>query len=319
MKKEAWPSKVLVTGANGFVGTALCDAFATLGIPHVAAVRTRSQPSEFETGGITPATDWSKALAGCDTIVHLAGRVHVMHDTAADPLEAFRAANVEATLNLARHAARLGVKRFVFLSSVKVNGEETAGRPFTVFDAPAPADPYGQSKLEAEMALRALSRDTGPEVAIIRPPLVYGPGVQANFLRLMQLVKWGVPLPLGAIHNKRSLVALDNLVDAIITCSHHPKAPGEVFFVSDDHDVSTTELLRMIASAMGRRSLLASVPAGFIAGCATLLGQSAISKRLLGSLQVDITHTKSTLGWKPVIGTQAAVEKTVAHFIGTLR
>lgn len=307
--------KIFVTGANGFVGSSLCKILKYREIPFASAVRKATTESQFEIGELTEATNWSDALSGWDVVIHLAARVHVMNDKSNNPLLAFRAVNVDATLNLARQAIRSGIKRFVFVSSVKVNGEETTSKSFTAFDEPAPLDPYGQSKLEAEIALMELSRTTGLEVVIIRPPLVYGPGVRANFLKLMQLVKMGVPLPLGAIHNRRSMVALDNLVDLLITCTHHPAAAGQTFMVSDDNDVSISELLRMLASAMGKRSLLLPVPAGIIAGAAALLGKSAVASRLLESLQVDITHTKSTLGWQPVVTMQESLNKTVAHFL----
>lgn len=307
--------KILVTGANGFVGSSLCDRLGDRTIPFVAVTRNRATESQFEIGDLNEKTDWSNALLGCDVVVHLAARVHLMSDTSCDPLSAFRAVNVNATLNFARQAFLSGVQRFIFVSSVKVNGVETRNKPFVSFDEPAPVDPYGQSKLEAEIALRELSDATGLEVVIIRPPLVYGPGVRANFLKLMQLVKMGMPLPLGAINNRRSMVALDNLVDLLILCAQHPAAAGQTFMVSDDHDVSITELLRMLADAMGKRLLLIPVPAMIIASTAKLLGQSAITNRLLGSLQVDITHTKSTLGWQPVISTRESIGKTVTHFL----
>lgn len=308
-------SKILITGATGFVGKKVCDVLRSRGINFVTAVRHSVANDQFAIGNLTGTTEWAEALSGCDAVIHLAARVHVMNDESNNPLMAFRAVNVDATLNLARQAALSGVKRFVFVSSVKVNGEETTGKSFTAFDEPAPLDPYGVSKLEAEQALLALSQETGLEVVIVRPPLVYGPGVRANFLRLMQLAKMGLPLPLGAIHNRRSMVALDNLVDLLITCSRHPKAAGQTFMVSDDNDVSIAELLRMLAGALGRRSLLLPVPARIIAGTAALLGKSAVAGRLLGSLQVDVAHTKSTLGWKPVVSMQEAVNKTAAHFL----
>lgn len=238
-----------------------------------------------------------------------------MNDKTDDPLAAFRSVNVDATLNLARQAASAGVKRFVFVSSVKVNGEETFERPFTAFDAAAPQDPYGQSKWEAELGLRALARETGLELVIVRPPLVYGPGVRANFLNLMRLVKSGLPLPLGAVHNRRSMVALENLVDLLILCSEHPQAPGQVFLVSDDCDLSLTELLRLLGGAMQRRQYLLPLPAGGLAAAARLLGKAAVARRLLGSLQVDIAHTKQTLSWQPPVTPSEALGKTASHFL----
>lgn len=306
--------KILVTGANGFVGTTLCRVLQARHIDFVPTVRKVTGPGQIRVGDIDAETQWKEALSGCSAVIHLAARVHVMNDSASDPLTAFREMNVDATLNLARQAVAQGVKRFVFVSSVKVNGEETTTQIFTAFDEPAPIDPYGLSKLEAEIALQALSRETGLEVVIVRPPLVYGPGVRANFLRLMQLVKTGVPLPLGAVHNRRSMVAVDNLVDLLILCARHPAAVGQVFMVSDDHDVSISELLRMLAAAMGKRSLLLPVPAGLLDGVATMLGRSAMASRLLGSLQVDIHHTKSTLQWQPPVSMEYALKKTVADY-----
>ena len=307
--------KIMVTGASGFVGTSLCNRLSSLGIKFSGTVRKKTRPEQFEIGELSAQTDWSEALTDCDVIIHLAARVHVMKDTSHDPLAAFRAVNVDATLNLAKQALRCGVKRFVYVSSVKVNGEETISKSFTAFDVPAPIDPYGQSKLEAEIELRALLYQSGLELVIIRPPLVYGPGVRANFFKLMQLVKMSVPLPLGAIHNKRSMVALDNLLDLLITCAHHPAAAGQIFMVSDDHDVSISELLRLLSSGMDQRSLLLPVPAWMIAGVATLMGKSASANRLLGSLQVDIAHTKSTLDWQPVVSMPDALRETVEHFL----
>lgn len=306
--------KFLVTGANGFVGSSLCDTLCRRGVNFVPAVRKAALNGQISVGDLGPDTDWTAALDGCDVVIHLAARVHVMNDSASDPLAAFRAVNVDATLNLARQAIAKGAKRFVFVSSIKVNGEETTNQAFTAFDEPAPIDPYGQSKLEAEIALQALGNATGLEVVIVRPPLVYGPGVRANFRRLMQLVKTGVPLPLGSIHNRRSMVAVDNLVDLLVLCASHPAAAGQVFMVSDDHDVSISELLRLLAAAMGKRSMLLPLPAGLIAGAAAMLGKSAVASRLLGSLQVDINHTKSTLQWQPPVSMEFALKKTVASY-----
>jgi nucleoside-diphosphate-sugar epimerase len=252
------------------------------------------------TGDLEPAADWSVALAGISAVVHLAARVHVMADTAANPLEEFRRVNVQGTLNLARQAAAAGVRRFVFVSSIKVNGEATQpGFPFTADDAPAPLDAYGVSKMEAEQGLREIARQTGMDVVIIRPPLVYGPGVKANFAAMMRWLKRGVPLPLGAIHNQRSLVALDNLVDLIVTCITHPAAANPIFPVSDGEDVSTTGLLRRMGQAMGRPARLIPVPAGLLKLAATVLGKPDVAQRLCGSLPVDIEKTRRLLGWTP--------------------
>lgn len=307
--------KILVTGANGFVGSALCNTLSERNIPFTASVRKKTMPSQFQIGDLTGTTHWADALSGCDAVIHLAARVHVMKDKLSDPLVAYRAVNVDGTMNLARQAVELGIKRFVFVSSVKVNGETTKDQPFTSHDVPAPVDPYGQSKLEAEITLQELSRKTGMELVIVRPPLVYGPGVGANFLKLMQLVKLGFPLPLGNINNRRSMVALDNLIDLLILCAHHPEATGQIFMVSDDNDLSTTILIALIACAMDRHLMLLPMPGRLIEVCARVLGKSAISGRLLGSLQVDIHHAKEILSWQPVVSTDAAIQKTVSHFL----
>ncbi|PWF48897.1 UDP-glucose 4-epimerase family protein [Massilia glaciei] len=306
---------VLVTGASGFVGTALCRALSEKGRAHTAAVRTGAVGAQVSVGDIGPATDWRAALAGCSVVVHLAARVHVMSDRDADPLRAYREVNLEGTMNLARQAVRAGVKRFVFVSSVKVNGEATAAAPFSALDEPGPCDPYGQSKMEAERALLALARETGLEVVIVRPPLVYGPGVKANFLSLMRLVRRGLPLPLGSVRNRRSMVALDNLVDLLIVCCTHPRAAGGIFMVSDGNDVSVAELVGMIAKAMGRRPRLIPLPVALLDAGARMLGKGAVAERVLGSLQVDIASTQVTLEWTPVIGTQAAIDQTVSNFL----
>jgi nucleoside-diphosphate-sugar epimerase len=312
-------NRVLVTGANGFVGTQLCKELDSHGISYKAAVRRTSsnlnQGNCIAVGNIDGQTSWAAALTDVQVVIHLAARVHVMNESAGDPFAEFRAVNVGASLNLARQAVEAGVRRFIFMSSVKVNGEETFDLPFTSFDVPAPLDFYGQSKLEAELALRALAAETGLELVIIRPPLVYGPNVRANFRKLMQFVQLGVPLPLGGVNNRRSMVALDNLVDLVITCVSHPAAANQVFLVSDDDDVSLPRLLQLIAFAMRRKIWLLPAPMKVLRVFARLLGKSAVVERLLGSLQVDITHTKQTLSWKPVVDVEASIKKTVANFV----
>lgn len=310
-------TKILVTGASGFVGKRLCQVLRSAGGDVVAVYRRAiadAGPAAV-VGDMNAGTDWRAALAGIDVVVHLAARVHVMNDQAADPLAAFRETNVAATLNLARQAVAAGVKRFVFVSSVKVNGEETHERAFTEADAPMPLDPYGVSKYEAELALTELAASSGLELVIVRPPLVYGPGVRANFQRLMQLAKTGLPVPFGAVINRRSLVAIDNLVDFLITCTTHPHAAGETFLVSDGRDVSINELHRMLAAAMGKRVMSVPIPVGWMAGAAALLGKTDAVTRLLGSLQVDIGHARATLGWRPVVTMEQAVMGTVAEFL----
>jgi len=296
---------LLITGGTGFVGRALVD-------------RLGDQPMRLATRD--DWAGWHKALAGITTIVHLAARVHVMHDTAADPLTAFRVVNVEGTVNLARQAAAAGVKRFVFISSVKVNGEATLpGQPFTADDIPAPLDAYGVSKMEAEQGLRQIALQTGMEVVIIRPPLVYGPGVKANFASMMRWLRRGVPLPLGAIHNQRSLVALDNLVDLIITCLTHSAAANQTFLVSDGEDVSTTELLRRMGQAMGRPARLLPVPVSWLKLAAALVGKQDVAQRLCGNLQVDIEKTRRLLGWSPPLSLDEGLKKAAGVGSDTAR
>ncbi|MHB1200374.1 MAG: UDP-glucose 4-epimerase family protein [Polaromonas sp.] len=307
--------KVLVTGANGFVGCAVWQQLRMSGVQAVGCVR-RSAPftdmgaAVVTVGDLSAQTDWSVALAGVEAVVHAAARVHVMDDTANDPLAEFRRVNVQGTLNLARQAAAAGVRRFVFISSIKVNGEATQpGQPFIADDAPAPLDAYGVSKMEAEQGLRQIALQTGMEVVIIRPPLVYGPGVKANFAVMMRWLKRGVPLPLGAIHNQRSLVALDNLVDLIITCLTHPAAANQTFLVSDGEDVSTTELLRRMGQAMGRPARLIPVPANWLKLAAAVVGKQDVAQRLCGSLQVDIEKTRRLLGWSPPLSLDEGLKK----------
>lgn len=239
-----------------------------------------------------------------------------MKEVAVDALSEFRKINVEGTVNLARQAAQAGVKRFVFISSIKVNGEEThPGRPFTADDNPAPSDPYGISKQEAEEALLALSQETGMEVVIVRPTLIYGPGVKANFRSMMGWLKKGIPLPFGAIYNKRSLVSLENLISLILVCLTHPNAAGQIFLVSDGVDLSTTELLSRTAEALGVKSRLIPVPVRLLVFCAVALGRRALSQRLCGSLQVDISKTQTLLGWNPPVSVQDALNRTAKEFL----
>ena len=245
---------------------------------------------------------WADAMNEKQCIVHLAARVHVMHESACDSLAQFRMVNVERTLHLARQAAAAGVKRYIFISSIKVNGEQTQpGHPFHADDAPAPQDPYGISKMEAEIGLRTIAQETGMEVVVIRPPLVYGPGVKANFASMVKWLQRGIPLPLGSIHNRRSLVALDNLVDLIITCIHHPAAANQTFLVSDGEDVSTTELLRRMGAALGRPARLLPVPQYLLEWGASLVGKRDVAQRLFSSLQVDMDKTRQLLGWVPPV------------------
>jgi len=299
-------TEILVTGATGFVGSAVMKALAGHDlIDCTGAVRssrgiTKCYGHQVIVGELNQSTDWTTALAGKHIVIHTAARAHVIKDVITDPLAEYRRVNVEGTLNLARQAATSGVKRFVFLSSIKVNGETTTDEQVFFADAePTPEDFYGLSKLEAERGLMRLSTETDMEVVIIRPPLVYGPGVKGNFASMIKLVDKRVPLPLGAIHNKRSLVGIDNLVDLIIRCLDHPAAANQVFLAGDGEDLSTTELLRGVGQAMGNPARLIPVPAGLLQFGAMLLGKEAMAQRLLGSLQVDISKTCEVLGWKP--------------------
>lgn len=307
--------KISVVGAGGFVGRAVTDRLVRDGHDVVPVVRTaRGIAGERSIEDLATA-DWPALLQGIEGIVHLAARVHVMNDTAADPLAEFRRVNTEGTVALAKAAASAGVKRFVFISSIKVSGEDSPpGRPLKADDEPAPVDPYGISKLEAERALFDLGQQTGMAVTVIRPTLVHGPGVRANFETLVKLVRSGLPLPLGSVRdNRRSVVGLDNLADLVATCLVHPAAPGQVFMATDGEDVSTRGLIERIAAAMGRKARLVPVPTGPIAIAARLLGKGAAADRILGSLQADIGKNRELLGWSPPVSLDEGLRRTVAR------
>ena len=296
--------RVLVTGANGFVGQALLAVLADQARwQPLALVRRRPEHADdsvVAVGDINASTDYADVIRTGDVIVHLAARVHVMNDRSTDPLQVYRQVNVEGTLNLARQAAAAGARRFVFVSSIKVNGESTTGAPpFDETTAPAPQDPYGQSKLEAEQGLLALARDTGMEVVILRPPLVYGPGVKANFRSLMALAKKRLPLPFASVGNRRSMVFVGNLVDLLVRCLDHPAAANEVFLVSDGQDVSLRSLLTLMRAAVGRGPGLFPVPPALFHVLGKLTGKHAVVDRLLGDLQVDSQKAQRLLGWQP--------------------
>ncbi len=310
---------ILVTGATGFVGQALCAELSRRQMDYRPFSRAPA-PGFVAIGTIDGDTDWSEALAGVDVVMHLAARVHVMNESAADPLAAFRAVNVNATVNLARQAAGAGVRRFIFLSSIKVNGEQTvAGKPFRASDVPHPEDAYGRSKLEAEEALLAIGAETGMEIVIIRPPLVYGPGVKANFASLMKWAGRPFPWPFGAVRNRRSLVFVRNLVDFMLLCARHPSVGNRVFLVSDGEDLSVGQLIAKLSLAEGRKALMLPVPPALLKGLAALLGRRAAAQRLLGSLQVDIGETAAITGWSPPHSVDEGLAETVVDVGATAR
>ncbi|PQJ83353.1 UDP-glucose 4-epimerase family protein [Aliivibrio sifiae] len=309
---------LLVTGASGFIGSKLLER---LNLSLVKALG-RNLPvnlpcSQFYKQDIGNSTNYSKVLCNIDTIIHIAARVHIMSDESSTPLNDYREVNTEGTLNLARQAIAAGVKRFIFISSIKVNGEATElDCPFKSEDIRSPKDFYGQSKSEAEEQLLQLSKETSLEVVIIRPTLVYGPGVKANFASLLNLVSKGLPLPFGCItNNKRSLVSVNNLVDLIVTCIGHPKAVNQVFLVSDDHDVSTSEMVREMAKSLNKPQWQLPIPKWCYRLAGSIFGKQDVVDRLLSSLQVDITHTKETLDWKPPQTLEEGFKETAEAFL----
>jgi len=304
---------LLITGVNGWIGSALAAKARSLGYPVRGTARYSLDTLTVATGDIGPDTDWLCALDGIHVVLHLAARVHVMQEHAADPLATFREINTAGTLGLARQAAAAGVKRFIFVSSVKVHGEHTVpGNAFRADDLLDPRDPYAISKREAEDGLQKLSATTGMEVVIVRPPLVYGPGVKANFAAIMQAVQRGWPLPFAAVtSNSRSLVALENLVDLLVTCIDHPAAAGQSFLVSDGEDLSTAELLRGLGKATGKHARLVYVPIGFLKLGAKLAGKQDAFQRLCGSLQLDIGKTRQVLNWAPPLTVSEGLQRAV--------
>lgn len=314
--------RVAITGATGFVGRAIT---AYLRQHAEYALRVAVRGPYASTGDATevvtipsmqPDSSWAAFVTDAQVVIHAAARVHVMHDAASNPEEEYFRINLAATLNLAEQAAAAGVQRFIFISSIKVNGEATSpGAPFTADQPGNPSDPYGVSKARAEEGLRQIAVRTGMEVVIIRPVLVYGPGVKANFLSMMRWLDKGIPLPLGAINNRRSLVALDNLVDLVATCIKHPTAANQTFLVSDGNDLSTTQLLQHMASALGKSPRLLPVPMWLLTLAATVVGKGSFSQRLCGSLQVDISKTCTMLGWTPPVSVEDAMQATAHYFL----
>ncbi len=311
--------KILITGYTGFIGKAITVYLGSKGHQLVGWSRQRAKFNHLQksfTGDIGPYTDFRSAISGLDTVIHLAARVHVMNDKVENPLAAFRKVNVHGTINLARQAADSGVKRFIYISSIKVNGEQTTyGCAFSENDIPNPVGPYAISKLETEQELFKIANDSSMEIIIIRPPIVYGPGVKANFRSMMKWLYKGAPLPLGAIKNKRSLVGLGNLVDFIATCIEHPAAANEIFLVSDGEDISTSELLRRTARALGVPARLLPIPTMLLKATAKLAGKNDMAQRLLGNLQVDISKAKKVLEWSPSFSIDQELEKTARWFL----
>jgi len=310
----------LVTGATGFVGRSLCNRLSSNGWNVRGTLLASENPSSLICG-IEPVlveplgcdTEWSHALAGVDTVIHLAARVHIMDDLSADPIADFRSVNVEGTIRLAREAAKAGVKRFVFISSIKVNGEESS-IPYTSESEPNPSDPYGISKWEAEQALRIIEYETGMSVVVVRPTLVYGPGVKANFLNMMKIISKGIPLPFASITNRRSLVYVGNLVDALVACAANPSAAGHTYLVSDGEDVSTPDLIRSTAKALGVSVRLLPLPNSLMRLAGKLTGKSGAVNRLLGSLTVDSSAIRRELGWKPPYSMEEGLIETATWF-----
>lgn len=308
---------VLISGANGFIGRAACAEFQRQGFRVRGGVRSTQSSQQIAAvnyivmGSLSAQTNWSDAMVGVDCVLHLAGRVHVMNEQSNESLEKFRQVNVEATGSLARQAAAAGVRRFIFISSVKVNGESTElGQPFTANDIPAPKDPYGISKHEAENLLHQISTETGMEVVIIRPPLVYGASVKANFKIMMRWLCAGVPLPLAAAkNNRRSMVALDNLVDLIVKCAHHPAAANQTFLVADGEDLSTADLLTRMSTALGRSVRLFYVPRYLLKLLFVASNKKGLYQRLCNSLQLDISKTQHLLGWTPPISVDEGLRR----------
>jgi UDP-glucose 4-epimerase len=314
--------KIAITGATGFLGKPLTKELNEKFCDGTITPILRNLSEEFNkfdcivVDAIGPMTDWSNKLEGIDCVIHCAARVHVMNEIVEVPLEAFRDVNVRGTLALAGAAVKAGVKRFIFVSSIKVNGESTTCRlPYKASDEPSPLDPYGISKAEAEEGLKLISDETGMEVVIIRPPLVYGPGVKANFAAMLKLASTGIPLPFGCINqNKRSMVYVENLISLIAECINNPNAANHTFLVSDDNDLSTKEFVKGLSVGLGKSSLMLPVPNVLFSIAGKVLGKPAVIDRLCGSLQVDINHTKTTLNWQPPFSVEQGFAATAKYF-----
>ena len=314
-------NRALVTGGNGFVGSALVPFLQSQSVSVIASTRNPSSLPEnvegFPIADFSPDVDWSKALTGVDTVFHLAGRAHVMGESKAQAQQAHQRINVDVTMNLAHQAVAHGVRRFVYVSSIKVNGEGGGDTPIRASDVPEPTDPYGISKWEAEKQLRQALQPTKTELVVVRPPLIYGVGVKANFLSLLGLARKSWPLPLASVDNRRSMVSLTNLCDLLYRCAIEPAAAGQVFLVSDDDDVSTSRLLRLMSLSMNAKSALFPFPVVLLKAAGTLLGKGAQVNRLCGSLQVDISDTKRVLNWQPPLSVEQGIARVSEWYLRT--
>ncbi len=313
-------SRILVTGGSGFIGQSLCPVLLNAG--HKVRITKRTLPIDHKThdveciavGDIDQHTDWTWALEDVDAVVHLAGRAHVMRETETDSLAAYRHVNVDGTKRLAEQAAAQGIKRFIFISSIKVNGERTTDSPYSETDTPAPEDVYGQTKWEAEQSLTAIAEQTGLELVIIRPPLVYGPGVKGNLLTLLKVCHNGIPLPLASIKNSRSFIFVENLADAVSKCLTHEKAAGETFLIRDGEDLATPALVRQIADSLKVQARLLPVPPALLRALGAVIGRSGTASKLLDSLQVDDRKIRSLLGWTPPHSMVEGLDRTATWF-----
>ena len=312
--------RILVTGASGFVGRALCEELVTRGYRVRAVLRDSTAENihgceMIRIPVISEDSNWTNALSGVVAVIHLAARVHVMQEKAANPLDEFRKVNVAGTEHLARSAAANGVKRLIFVSSIKVNGEITFDdQEFSEANEPSPQDHYGISKLEAEQALRIIAKETGLEVVIVRPPLIYGTGVKGNFAQMLKVIAKRIPLPLASVHNRRSLIYIKNLVDALIACATHPAAAGQTYLISDGEDISTPDLLRRLGGAMGHPPRLFPCPPRLLKLVGRLTGKSSQIERLLGSLQVDSGKIRRELNWIPPYSLQQGLQATAVWY-----
>ena len=318
-------NNVLVTGANGFIGRALCERMLIEGCKIRGTVRSSINLNDIpsgvygiQIGSIGPDTNWKEALIGVDMVVHLVSPMRLMKDSLSKPFAEYQKVNAMGSKRLVLTAAELGVKRFIFMSSVKVNGEENI-RAYKESDTPAPKDSYGISKMQAEKLIKEISAESDMDFVILRPPLVFGPGVKANFLELIKTVYKGIPLPLGNIDNQRSLIYLENLVDAVLTCMKHPRAAGQTYFVSDDEDISTPELIRKIASALAKPARLFFFPKFFLSILGRLVGKGPMVDSLTKSLTVDISEIKEQLGWRPPFTMEQGLQKTAEWYLNERR